>query len=58
MRDRHDATAGCQVPTAISAINIMSPNWQAVSPGPVIVNGLNTVTNPFLGAQQFFRLSQ
>ena len=25
---------------------------------PVVVNGLNTVTNPISGTQQFFRLSQ
>jgi uncharacterized repeat protein (TIGR03803 family) len=32
--------------------------WTPVSSGPVVVNGLNTVTNPMSGAQQFYRLSQ
>jgi uncharacterized repeat protein (TIGR03803 family) len=32
--------------------------WTPVSPGPVVVNGLNTVTNPMTGSQQFYRLSQ
>jgi uncharacterized repeat protein (TIGR03803 family) len=32
--------------------------WTPVSPGPVIVNGQNTVTNPITGTQQFYRLSQ
>ncbi len=34
------------------------PNWAAVSPGPVLVNGQNTVTNIISGAQMFYRLSQ
>ncbi|HWY74747.1 MAG TPA: choice-of-anchor tandem repeat GloVer-containing protein, partial [Verrucomicrobiae bacterium] len=32
--------------------------WTSVSSGPVVVNGLNTVTNTVVGAQQFYRLSQ
>jgi uncharacterized repeat protein (TIGR03803 family) len=32
--------------------------WTSVSSGPVVVNGLNTVTNPVVGTQQFYRLSQ
>jgi hypothetical protein len=32
--------------------------WSTNSPAPVLVNGLNTVTNPISGAQQFYRLSQ
>jgi uncharacterized repeat protein (TIGR03803 family) len=32
--------------------------WTTNSPGPVVVNGQNTVTNPISGAQQFYRLSQ
>jgi hypothetical protein len=32
--------------------------WTTNSPAPVVVNGLNTVTNPIVGTQQFFRLSQ
>jgi uncharacterized repeat protein (TIGR03803 family) len=32
--------------------------WTTNAPGPVVVNGQNTVTNPISGSQQFFRLSQ
>jgi uncharacterized repeat protein (TIGR03803 family) len=32
--------------------------WTPISAKPVVVNGQNTVTNPILGTQQFFRLSQ
>jgi uncharacterized repeat protein (TIGR03803 family) len=32
--------------------------WTTVSPGPVIVEGQNTVTNPISGTQQFYRLTQ
>ena len=32
--------------------------WSAVSCTNVIVNGQNTVTNPIIGSQMFFRLSQ
>jgi uncharacterized repeat protein (TIGR03803 family) len=32
--------------------------WTPVSPGPVVVNGQNIVTNPIAGAQMFFMLSQ
>lgn len=31
--------------------------WGPVSPGPVVFNGQNTVTNPISAAPQFFRLS-
>jgi uncharacterized repeat protein (TIGR03803 family) len=42
-----------------SATNLVSPVvWTTVSPGPVIVNGQNTVTNPMSVRQQFYRLSQ
>ena len=41
-----------------STTDLVSPAWTAVSPGPVVVNGQNTVTNPVSGIQQFFRLSQ
>ena len=42
-----------------SATNLMPPvAWSAVAPLPVLVNGLNTVTNPLAGTQQFYRLSQ
>jgi uncharacterized repeat protein (TIGR03803 family) len=32
--------------------------WTTVFPGPVVVNGQNTVTNPVTGTQQFYRLIQ
>ncbi len=32
--------------------------WATNSPGPVVVNGQNVVTNSITGSQQFFRLSQ
>ena len=32
--------------------------WTPVSPGPVVVNGQNTATNPITGTQQFYRLIQ
>jgi len=42
-----------------SATNLMPPvAWSAVAPLPVLVNGLNTVTNPLAGIRQFYRLSQ
>jgi uncharacterized repeat protein (TIGR03803 family) len=41
-----------------SATNFISPAWAVVSKTPVVVNSLNTVTNPITGSQQFFRLSQ
>jgi uncharacterized repeat protein (TIGR03803 family) len=33
-------------------------SWTNVSSGPVIVNGLNTVTNPIANEARFFRLSE
>jgi uncharacterized repeat protein (TIGR03803 family) len=45
--------------TLQSTTNLVSPAVSATnSPAPVIVNGLNTVTNPVSGPQQFFRLVQ
>ena len=45
--------------TLQSTTNLASPtSWSTNSPGPVVVTGQNTVTNPISGAQQFFRLSQ
>ncbi len=44
--------------TLQSTTDLVSPSWSAVSPGPVNVNGQNTVTNPISGAQMFFRLSR
>ena len=42
-----------------STTNLVSPAvWTTNSPGPVVVNGQNTVTNPMSGTQQFYRLSQ
>jgi len=45
--------------TLQSTTDLVSPAvWTTVSPGPVLVNGQNTVTNPVSGTQQFYRLSQ
>jgi uncharacterized repeat protein (TIGR03803 family) len=45
--------------TLESATNLASPFvWTPVSPGPVIVNGQYTVTNPISGTRQFYRLAQ
>jgi uncharacterized repeat protein (TIGR03803 family) len=41
-----------------STTNFEAPIWTAVSPAPVVINGLNTVTNPISFAQQLYRLSQ
>src|ERR1019366_7254105 len=44
--------------TLQSTANLVSPAvWTTVVPGPVAVNGNNTVTNPISGTQQFYRLS-
>jgi uncharacterized repeat protein (TIGR03803 family) len=43
--------------TLQSTTNFLAPAvWAPVSPAPVVVNGLNTVTNPAAGVQQFYRL--
>lgn len=39
-----------------SATNLAAPVWTSVFPGPVLVNGLNTVTNPLSAPQRFYRL--
>jgi hypothetical protein len=40
------------------ATNLVSPAvWSTVSPGPVVVNGQNAVTNPISGTKKFYRLS-
>ena len=45
--------------TLQSATNLDAPVfWSAVSPAPVVVAGLNTVTNPISGTQHFYRLSK
>jgi uncharacterized repeat protein (TIGR03803 family) len=42
--------------TLQSTTNLLAPVWVAVSPAPIVVNGLNTVTNPITGAKRFYRL--
>jgi uncharacterized repeat protein (TIGR03803 family) len=44
--------------TLQSTTNLTSPVWTTNLPAPVIVKGLNSVTNPISGTQQFYRLSQ
>jgi len=44
--------------TLQSTTNLAPPVWTTNSPPPVVINGLNTATNPISGTQQFFRLSQ
>jgi len=45
--------------TLQTTTNLVSPAvWTAVSPGPVVINGQNAVTNPISGTQQFYRLRQ
>jgi uncharacterized repeat protein (TIGR03803 family) len=41
-----------------SATNLASPIWTSISQVPVVINGLNTVTNLNSSPQQFYRLSQ
>jgi len=42
--------------TLQSTTNLGSPAvWTTVSPGPVVVNGQNAVTNPISGTQKFYR---
>jgi uncharacterized repeat protein (TIGR03803 family) len=42
-----------------STTNLVSPaGWSTVVPVQGVVNGLNTVTNPITGTQQFYRLIQ
>ena len=44
--------------TLQSTANLSPAIWNSVSPGPVVVNGQSTVTNPISGRQQFYRLRQ
>jgi uncharacterized repeat protein (TIGR03803 family) len=45
--------------TLQSTTNLVSlPSWTNVFPGPVIVNGRNSVTNPISGKMRYYRLSQ
>jgi hypothetical protein len=45
--------------TLQSTTNLVSPVvWSPVSPGPIVVNGQNAVTNPISGTRKFYRLSQ
>lgn len=39
--------------------NLIAPTiWNTVTPSPVVINGLNTVTNSVVGEKKFFRLIQ
>jgi len=45
--------------TLQSTTNLVSSAlWTTGTPGPIVVNGQNAVTNPISGTQQFYRLSQ
>jgi uncharacterized repeat protein (TIGR03803 family) len=44
--------------TLQSTTDLASSVWITNLPAPVVVSGLNTVTNPISGTQQFFRLGQ
>lgn len=44
--------------TLQSSTNLVTPFWTTVSPAPVVLNSLNTVTNPISRAGRFYRLSQ
>ena len=44
--------------TLQSTTDLVSSVWTTNSVAPVVVNGLNTVTNVISGIQQFYRLSQ
>ncbi len=44
--------------TLQSTTNLISSVWTTNLPAPVVLNGLNTVTNPISGTRQFFRLRQ
>jgi len=52
LKDFHALQAGVRPETRFWEV------WPAVSPGPVILNGQNIVTNPISGTRQFYRLSQ
>jgi uncharacterized repeat protein (TIGR03803 family) len=42
----------------LSTTNLVLPVWFTNSVSPSVINGQYTVTNPIVGAQQFYRLSQ
>ena len=44
--------------TLQSITNLLSNNWSTVTPAPVVVNNLNTVTNGVTGTRKFYRLSE
>jgi hypothetical protein len=44
--------------TLQSISNLSNTNWNAVSPAPVVINGVNTVTNPLAGTKMFYRLKR
>jgi uncharacterized repeat protein (TIGR03803 family) len=49
-------TAGFNLKSVTNLVS--SAVWAAVSPGPVVANGQNTVTNAISGTQKFYRLLQ
>ena len=58
-----DTNVVLQWPTNAAAFSLQSStnigllsNWAAVTPGPVVVSGQNTVTNTVSGMRKFFRL--
>jgi uncharacterized repeat protein (TIGR03803 family) len=44
--------------TLQATTSLLAPNWSTVSPGPVPINGQNTVTTSVSGPQMFYRLIQ
>jgi len=45
--------------TLLSATNLASSaSWSAILPGPMVVNGQNSLTDSISGPQRFYRLSQ
>jgi len=44
--------------TLQSTTNLSTAVWTTNSSAPVVVNGQNTVTNPIISAQKFYRLNQ
>jgi uncharacterized repeat protein (TIGR03803 family) len=43
--------------TLQSTTNLVSTNWNTISPAPVVVKGQNTVSNSMSGTWQFYRLA-
>jgi hypothetical protein len=45
--------------TLLYATNLVSPiSWSNATTAPIVLNGQNAVTNPALGKELFYRLSQ